>query len=357
MLRRHLSLASLLALLLSGAVAPRVCRADEPDTADNATRARALFAEARKLVQAGNYSSACAKFEESLKLNDGIGTQFNLADCWEHIGRTASARSLFLGAAASAHAAGQSEREQVAKARADALEPRLLRLVIDVRASDPELVVRRNQVGVTREEWGTAAAVDAGMYWIEASAPGKKTWSARVSVPLDASNPITVTVPPLEDIAAACEPKTDSADLAKPARANAPEAVEKAAPLRSEPAPRSARRTAIAISTAGVGVLGLGVGAVMALEYKSKNDDAKAICPSGMGCSAGEIASHASHVSDAKTFRTWSYVGFGVGGAALIGAAVLYFTPSSASSRASGFVAAPFAGADGSWGAVASGRF
>lgn len=357
-LRRHFNLAALVAVLLSGSVAPRVCRADEPATADNATRARALFAEARKLVQAGNYPSACAKFEESLKLNVGIGTQFNLADCWEHIGRTASARSLFLGAAASAHAAGQSEREQVAKARADALEPRLLRLVIDVRASDPELVVRRNQVGVTREEWGTAAAVDAGMYWIEASAPGKKTWSARVSVPLDASNPITVTVPPLEDAAAVCDPKADSAaDLPKPARVNAPEAPEKAAPLRSEPAPRSARRTAIVISTAGVGVLGLGLGTVMALEYKSKNDDAKAICPSGIGCSAGEIASHASLVSDAKMFRTWSYVGFGVGGAALIGAAVLYFTPSSASSRASGFVAAPFAGADGSWGAVASGRF
>jgi len=153
-------------------------------------------------VQDGNYQQACGKFEQSLRLNVGIGTQFNLADCWEHIGRTASARSLFLGAAASAHAAGQSEREQVAKARADALEPRLLRLVIDVRATDPELIVRRNQVAVTREAWGTATPVDPGSYLIEASAPGKKAWSSRVTVPVTASDAVSVIVPVLEDAAA-----------------------------------------------------------------------------------------------------------------------------------------------------------
>lgn len=321
---------------------------------DNASKAKALFAEGRKLVQDGNYEQACGKFEESLRLNVGIGTQFNLADCWEHIGRSASAQSLFLGAAASAHAAGQTEREQVAKARADGLEPRLLHLLIDVRATDPELTIRRNAVEVKRESWGAAVPVDPGTYLVEASAPGKKTWSARVSVPANASAAISITVPPLEDPAVACEPAATAPaeNAAKPEKKAEKPVV---APPLTDGEQRSPRRTAYSLALAGVGVVSLGVGTVLALEYKSKNDDARAICPSGVGCSSSDIDRHSSLVSDAKTFRTWSFVGFGVGGAAVIGAAVLYFAPSS--QRASGVVAAPFVTADGTWGAVASGKF
>jgi hypothetical protein len=353
-----------LSVALVGAVflSPCLARADDAAPADNVSKARELFSEARKLVQDGNYAQACGKFEESLKLNVGIGTQFNLADCWEHVGRTASARSLFLGAAASAHALGQAEREQVAKARADALEPRLLRLVIDVRATDAELVIRRNQVPIERESWSTATAVDPGAYLIEASAPGKKSWSARVTVPATATETVSVTVPPLEDAAAACEPKSANSEApieTKPLPLQPPDAPT---PLADEPPSRSARRTAYALSLAGLGIASLGVGTVLAIEYQSKNDDAKTICPSSVGCSASDIDDHSGLVSDAKTFRTWSFVGFGVGGAALVGAAVLYFAPSSSGERASGFTAAsftaaPFVAGNGTWGAVASGKF
>jgi hypothetical protein len=337
--------------------ATRAVHAQDAPPSDNVLKARALFADARKLVQDGNYQQACGKFEESLRFNVGIGTQFNLADCWEHIGRTASARTLFLGAAASAHAAGQTEREQVAKARADALEPRLIRLVIDVRATDPQLVIRRNQVQVDREAWGTATPVDPGAYLVEASAPGKKPWSAHVTVPLNASEAVSVTVPPLENDATACDPK--GAETPRSAgTAQSPEhAAEQPAPLVDEPLPRSARRTAYALSLAGLGIASLGIGTVLAIEYKSKNDDAKAICPSSVGCSASEIDDHAGFVSDAKTFRTWSFVGFGLGGAALVGAAVLYFAPSRSSESGAGLMATPFVTGDGSWGAMASGRF
>jgi hypothetical protein len=348
-----LSVALVAAVFLSAALA----RADAITPADNVLKARELFSEARKLVQDGNYPLACGKFEESLKLNVGIGTQFNLADCWEHVGRTASARSLFLGAAASSHALGQAEREQVAKARADALEPRLLRLVIDVRATDAELVIRRNQVPVERDSWSTAAAVDPGVYLIEASAPGKKAWSARVTVPATATESVSVTVPPLEDATVLCEPKSASSYApteTKPLTTQRPEAPT---PLADEPPARSARRTGYALSLAGLGIAAFGVGTVLAIEFQSKNDDAKVICPSSVGCSASDIDDHSGLVSDAKTFRTWSFVGFGVGGAALVGAAILYFAPSSSGERASSFTAAPFVAGDGTWGAVASGDF
>ena len=172
--------------------------AQQPAKTENQIKAGELFSEGRKLVEAGDYKQACPKFEQSASLNLGIGVQFNLADCWEHIGRTASAQALFQGVAASARAAGQAERAQVAQARADALEPRLVRLLIDVKASDPSLVIRRNRIIVEQKAWGAATALDAGDYTIEATATGKKPWSTRVIVPASASEVVSVVVPPLD---------------------------------------------------------------------------------------------------------------------------------------------------------------
>jgi hypothetical protein len=334
-------------------LAPRASRADQPPLPGNVASANNLFREARKLVDEGNYRQACPKFEESLRLNVGIGTQFNLADCWEHVGRLASARSLFLGVAASAHAVGQAEREQVARARADALEPRLQRLLIQVQATDPQLVVRRNHVNVEPDVWGTATPIDPGTYLIEAMAPGKKPWTATVVVPVAVNDAPSVTVPALEPDSS--EP-TPVGDEPAPSSVSTPPSVSPPEPAAARPR-RSARRTAYALSIAGFGVASAGLGAILGLEYLSKNDEAKGVCPTRMGCSVADVNRHSQLVSDAKAFRTWSFVGFGVGGAALIGAAVLYFAPERASRRASIFLPSPFVAADGSWGATVAGTF
>src|SRR5690349_3055329 len=130
-----------------------------PAKTENQIKAGELFNEAKALVQAGDYKQACPKFEQSASLNLGIGVQFNLAECWERVGRTASAQALFQGVAASAGAAGQAERAQVAQARADALEPRLVRLMIDVKSTDAGLVVRKNHIVVEQKNWGAATSV------------------------------------------------------------------------------------------------------------------------------------------------------------------------------------------------------
>lgn len=325
----------------------------EPAKTENQLKAGALFAEARKLTEAGDFQHACPKFEQSLRLNVGIGVQFNLADCWERTGRTASAYALFKGAAATARALGQPEREQVAQARAVALEPRLVRLMIEVRSTDRDLTIRRNQVVVEHPVWDTAQPVDAGSYLIEAAAPGKKPWSSRVLIPNTATEVISVVVPPLVDDAT-CAPGA-------PAVVEGPQKRLQLTPIPSPPpepaaAPRSKRRISYTVALAGVGVAAVGLGTGFALVSRSKNNSAEAICPSSTDCTRAQIYNHGAYLEDAKTFRTWSYVGFGVGGAALIGAAVLYFAPTSRASSA-GLGAAPFVTADGSWGATAIGRF
>src|SRR5262245_57364431 len=94
-------MASALSLALLAPSAARAQSASDPATA------RVLFAEGRKLLAAKNYAEACPKFEESLRLDSGIGAMYNLADCWEKSGRTASAWAMFLDTAAAARAANQ----------------------------------------------------------------------------------------------------------------------------------------------------------------------------------------------------------------------------------------------------------
>src|SRR5688500_5437698 len=100
-------------------------RAQAPDR-----KADELFAEGRRLMARGDYDQACPKFAEAERLRHGVGTLLNLADCYERLGKTASASRVFLEAAAAAHAASDA-RVEIARDRARALEGRLLRLTID----------------------------------------------------------------------------------------------------------------------------------------------------------------------------------------------------------------------------------
>jgi len=279
-----------------------------------------------------------------MALESGLGTQFNLADCWEHLGRTASAQALFIGAAASAKAAGQVDREQVLRDRAAALEPRIPRLVIEVEDPDPKLVVKRAELPLDSEAYGKAKAVDPGSYEIVAKSPGKKPWQQTVAVPAGAGV-VTVAVPRLE----ALEPKVEPPPAPK---------KDKPKPTQVSGSPLTDRRSrgpSLGVLGLGaVGVGGLAVGTIMAVRYSSANSDAKKICPGSFDCTTQQISAHDRKVDDARTARTWTYVGFGVGAVGLGAAAALLLFPQN--SGESAWVASPMIGA-GSLGANLTGGF
>src|SRR5689334_8638295 len=120
---------------------------------DKAT-AEALFSDGRRLMAQSNYREACPKFEASLKLDPGVGAMLNLADCYEKNGQTASAWAEFREASSAARAAGSKDREDLARQRAAALEPKLARLTIVI--TKPPARVTRDGAAVDNAVFGTA---------------------------------------------------------------------------------------------------------------------------------------------------------------------------------------------------------
>lgn len=191
------------AALFLGAAAATAAAGEGSVAAQPAAEVRsaavALFDDARKLMADGKFEQACPKLAESQRLDPGIGTLYNLSDCYEHVGRTASAWVGFRDAAALAMSAGQSEREKVARARATDLETRLVRLQIVVapETASAALTVKRDGATVAPALFGTAVPLDPGRHVIYASVEGKGDWESAVTLEQPGST-IIVTVPRLD---------------------------------------------------------------------------------------------------------------------------------------------------------------
>jgi tetratricopeptide (TPR) repeat protein len=264
--------------------------------ADTAT-AQALFDEARRLMGESRYNEACPKLEESQRIDPGWGTLINLADCHEHLGRTASAWSEFLQVASGSRQAGQSERAQAAKARAAALEARLSKLTIAVNALNlpAGFEIKRDQSLVGPAQWGTPVALDPGEHVVEATAPGKRSWRRTIVVG-DEGEKNEVYIPPLED--------------------DAPRSVESGGFFADGPGVQ--RMTALALG--GVGVLALSAGgyfAIRAMDYDAQSDDD---CRDY--CGPAGTADRRKALDAGNTATVFAIVG----GASLAAGAIVYFT-------------------------------
>ena len=325
--------------------------------------ARELFQEARRLVSDGNYTDACPRFEKSLALESGIGTRFNLADCWEHIGRSASARELFLAVAEAASENGENERARLATERVVALASKLSRLQIKYDRNGVELRVTRNGALVERDDWNRPSAVDPGHYSVELTSNGKKKWSTEVDVPARALT-VLVTVPTKANSRQEVNAFIEASAPIEP-RAADDSTIGLAPPVKTaEPSfpPQANKGSSIWPSIAIMaGVGGVATGTVFALIYQSKNEQAKKICPSGVGCSDADISQHSSLVSDARTARLGAYLGYGLGAASIAAATIYYATrPSKRESPPSvSFDISPAVetGRLGFWGAAARGTW
>jgi len=322
-------------LFLASSAPPAAAQAGGGDKAV----AQALFTEALKLMKSGKAAEACPKLEKSQELDPGMGTQFRLAECYERVGRTASAWALFIEVAEAAKREGIAPREAQSRGRAEALEPKLPALVVRVEAAARArgLQVLRDGAPVGEAEWGVRLPIDPGEHAITASAPGKKGFEQRVTI--KEGGTAEVLIPPLE------------AEAAKPTAA--PINVAPAEPAKDDSNAGSGQRAA-AIVVGSVGVLGAAAGVVFGVMANSQWDDALGHCQGGdrSKCDATGIDLGA----DAKRSAVLSTIGLGVGGVGLAAAVILWVTAPSPGAKQVGFSVLPSAG-PGAAGAVARWRF
>lgn len=114
------------AISVSIALTPSVARANDPVAAD------ALFQAAKQLMADKQFAEACPKFDASYKLDPTLGTLLNLADCYEKLGRIATAWSTWGEAMEKAQRDGD-KRAEFARQRREALSPRLPKVIINVQ--------------------------------------------------------------------------------------------------------------------------------------------------------------------------------------------------------------------------------
>lgn len=269
-----------------------------------AAAAESLFQEGRRLMDAKRYSEACPKLVASHKLAPGVGTLLNLADCYEKDGKLASAWARFHEAIALAQRLGRRDREQTAKERADKIEPRLIKL--SIVAKDSNLDVKLDGNALDSAALGSPVPVDPGKHLVEASAKGKKPFSATIDVS-DRSRSPSIEIPALE-----AEPEAKKDPVVTP-------------PVEDKPADESGNdgrtQRIIGVVGVGVGVAGVVVGSIFGLKTSSTWDEAKTHC-TGLECDRTGV----ELATDAKNSGTISTIGFIAGGALIAGGLVLFFT-------------------------------
>jgi hypothetical protein len=300
--RASLSAAIALATALASASVGAQTTPAAPPTAEQ------LFQDARALVEKGDYAGACPLLAQSQKLDPAVGTQFNLADCYEHVGKTATAYATFNDVARIARAAGKFERERSAKERASALEPKLARVHLDVKAAAPGLEVHIDDAVLDKAAWAAPFPLDPGEHRITAAAPSHRPWEGSVSA--RASELAEVTVPELVDTTVRVAPL----------------------PVVVAPPPPSTQRT-IALVTAGVGVAGLIVGGISGIVAISSRSTGERECPSEVYSFRCPTEQGTSAWNTATTAGNVSTIAFIAGGVLVAGAAVLWFTAPSSRTR------------------------
>lgn len=156
--------------------------------------AKRLFSEGRVLYDQGKFIEACVLFEKSFELDPAVGTKLNLAECAERDDKPRAAWLMWISAAAEFERKSD-RRSKFARARADALAPKLATVVAKV--------LRPKQKGLTIQIAGRDVVpakeiierAEPGEIVVIARAPERDTFETTVTVGLGAK--VTVDIPSL----------------------------------------------------------------------------------------------------------------------------------------------------------------
>jgi hypothetical protein len=275
--------------------------------------AELAFRKARALMKDGKTAEACDAFAQSQRLDPQLGTQYNLGLCLAKLGKTASA---WIALREVAQRDTNRVRRAQAAAKADALEPMLVKVSLVVRALVPGLAVTSNGDDITRLV-GVEFPVDPGSYQIVARAAGYSDYTTTV-VAEGAGTAIAISIPELTRIPEPVKlPEAPAAPAAQPAPL--PRAPE---PVVAPAAPSHGRRRTIGIVVGGTGVAALAAGAVAGVLARDQWNAAKATCGAAVRCDSAADYTSAQRAVDSARLRGNLATGLVAAGTIAVGAGV-----------------------------------
>lgn len=299
----------------------------------HADRADQLFKKGKKLLAEKRYPEACAAFEDSDRIDPGIGAKLNVAKCYQEWGKLATAWRWF------------SDAEQLAKDTKDDRAVKIHALAAELDASVPRLtvkaprnastsgvVIKLDGVAFDTSALGTERRVDPGPHQIDYVVDGARQ-TRTIPVERGGSSEVMLDLPQQSRVATPREPRS-SAEAGNPGRT----------------------RRIIGIGVAGVG--GAAVAIAGAITFQARGDYKDALTAYCRGakdmCDAqGVTATHAArHRANLATVLA-------LGGAVAVATGVvLYVTAPGKSSEGAehALYLAPSVGSDGG-GLVLGGAF
>lgn len=252
-----------------------------------------------ELMEQNEYAKAKELLEESLRIESAVGTRFNLARCYEELGKTASAWNTYNHVADEVCRLGQQQRCDVARERVDELAPQLAHLKIDVPAPVPGLAITRNGLPVGSAQWGIAIPIDPEGHEIVATAPEHQVWKHQLPAPA-AGDSVVVSVPALLPQSTATAPS----------------------PMPASPdAPLGGQQLG-ALVVGGIGVVAIGVGSAFGVMAMSAKSALEQHCDANNTCDQEGVDQRDA----AKTNATVSTALFVVGAVAVASGVTLWLT-------------------------------
>ncbi len=316
---------SLMVLLMAG-VAPASSTAPAPPTPAPSAEAGKLFDKARAAFKANNFAEACPAFEQSYVLEPALGTLLNLGACLEKQGRFASAWIRYNDAVSWALRTHEVDREEFARKLSNAVKPKVSWLAVSA-SEDVDLKLDTQTVRVTPTP--ISLPIDPGLHALVAEKPGYEKWSANVEI-VQPGTTNTQKIPQLKPLTlSAVTPPPPPMPVAEVKMEPTPWTAPPAPPIDLTPSPdlSVAKKAPAAGSTRGAGIALIVTGSLVTV--------AGAV---GLGWSSAtysalqaqriNVLPPASYVSKAdyeaiKWVYPASWVGVGVGAAAIITGAVL----------------------------------
>lgn len=278
--------------------------------ADDEQRAKELFEKGRKLAKDGRCAEALSPFHESLRYAEGVGTLLNLGNCYETLGKTASAHRSFLRAAEVA-SRNDDKRKDEAKERAKSIEKEVSSLLIHVPINlKSSAEIRVDGEIWPKERWDVPWPIDPGMHDIEVIAPPRPKQTESVTV----------------------KPHGDKADWAVLTRDPAtspvpPPKSDRPKPDAKESGEESSTQRTLGLVTGGVGAVGIVGGIVSGIISISAHSALTGRCRTyPRGCDPDDRTNLEGMNDNAKLSGNISTISFIVGAILLGAGAGLYFT-------------------------------